>query len=72
MTPAGIEPATFRFVAQNLNHYATAVPCDRLYSRVLMCRRHIPSKSVSESVVSTSRLHGAVPVPGPIADQSAN
>ena len=26
MTPAGIEPATFRFVAQPLNHYATAVP----------------------------------------------
>jgi len=26
MTPAGIEPATFRFVAQRLNHYATAVP----------------------------------------------
>ena len=26
MTPAGIEPATFRFVAQDLNHCATAVP----------------------------------------------
>ena len=26
MTPTGIEPATFRFVAQNLNHCATAVP----------------------------------------------
>jgi len=26
MTPAGIEPATFRFVAQPLNHCATAVP----------------------------------------------
>jgi len=26
MTPAGIEPATFRFVAQHLNHLATAVP----------------------------------------------
>ena len=26
MTPAGIEPATFRFVAQHLNHCATAVP----------------------------------------------
>ena len=24
--PVGIEPATFRFVAQNLNHCATAVP----------------------------------------------
>jgi len=26
MTPAGIEPATFRFVAQHLNHCTTAVP----------------------------------------------
>ena len=26
MIPAGIEPATFRFVAQHLNHCATAVP----------------------------------------------
>ena len=26
MTPAGIEPATFRFVARHLNHCATAVP----------------------------------------------
>jgi len=25
MTPAGIEPATFRFVAQQLNHCVTAV-----------------------------------------------
>ena len=26
LTPAGIEPATYRFVAQFLNHCATAVP----------------------------------------------
>jgi hypothetical protein len=26
MIPSGIEPATFRFVAQYLNHYAIAVP----------------------------------------------
>jgi len=26
MTPSGIEPVTFRFVAQHVNHYATAVP----------------------------------------------
>ena len=26
LTLVGIEPATFRFVAQHINHYATAVP----------------------------------------------
>ena len=26
MTPSGIEPVTFRFLAQRLNHCATAVP----------------------------------------------
>jgi len=26
LTPAGIKPATYRFVAQHLNHCATAVP----------------------------------------------
>jgi hypothetical protein len=34
MTPAGIEPETFRFVAQHLNHCATAVPpkdCMEIY-----------------------------------------
>ena len=31
LTPAGIEPATFRFVAQRLNRCATAVPGLREY-----------------------------------------
>ena len=26
MTPSAIEPVTIRFVAEHLNHYATAVP----------------------------------------------
>ena len=30
MIPSGIEPVTFRFVAQHLNHCATAVPCTSL------------------------------------------
>jgi len=29
MTPAGIEPATFRFVAQQINHCAIAVPASK-------------------------------------------
>jgi len=33
MTPAGIEPANFRFVAQHLNHCATAVPFFSLITR---------------------------------------
>jgi len=36
MTPSGIEPATFRFVAQHLNHCATAVPFLVLYQLVYM------------------------------------
>jgi len=31
MTLAEIEPATFRFVAQHLNHWATAVPDPNMY-----------------------------------------
>jgi len=34
MTPAGIEPATFRFVAQHFNHCATAVPTNMLGSLI--------------------------------------
>jgi len=34
LTPAGIEPATFRFVAQHLNYCATAVP---LYIYIYNC-----------------------------------
>jgi hypothetical protein len=32
MTPSGIEPATFRFVAQSLNHCATAVPQKQVHT----------------------------------------
>jgi len=31
LTPAGIEPAAFRFVAQHLSHCATAVPFIYIY-----------------------------------------
>ena len=33
LTPAGIEPATYRFVAQHLNHRAIVVP-QRTYYRI--------------------------------------
>jgi len=43
LTPAGIEPATFRFVEQHLNHCATAVsPLWR--STRNLTRRSLPSK----------------------------
>ena len=48
LTPAGIEPATFRFVAQHLNHCATAVPNAAVISRIL--REHTES--------SRSQHHG--------------
>jgi hypothetical protein len=32
LTPVGIEPATFGFVAQHLNHCASTVPSEELYS----------------------------------------
>jgi hypothetical protein len=37
MAPSGIEPATFRFVAQYLNHCATAVPHIYIYICVCAC-----------------------------------
>ena len=36
MTPSGIEPATFRFVVQHLNHCATAVPHTTCRDNVLL------------------------------------
>ena len=38
VTPAGIEPATFRFVAQHLNHCATAVPSNNLIIIIVFWR----------------------------------
>jgi len=34
LTPAGIEPTTFRFVAEHLNHCATAVPINRVADKI--------------------------------------
>jgi len=40
MTPAGIEPATSRFVAQHLKHCATAVPLSPVtVSRFILSQR---------------------------------
>ena len=37
MTPAGIEPATFRSVAQHLNHCAAAVPVTNAVQGNVVC-----------------------------------
>ena len=60
MTPSGIEPATFRFVAQHLNHCATAVPKPRFKGCDLRNRKYIQCCSVCQfgstliTVVSTA------------------
>jgi len=41
LTPAGVEPATFRFVAQHLNHSATAVPTIYIYGNVFPFHRDV-------------------------------
>jgi hypothetical protein len=73
MTPSGIEPATFRFVAQYLNHCATisGSPIKLRYRQKNICRGPEGSRSlglpdfqklqlmkvVSLSALSTVRLH---------------
>ena len=45
LTPARIEPATFRFVAQRLNYSATAIPIARYYfsdTSNNLCPRNLP------------------------------
>jgi len=42
LTPAGIEPAIFRFVEQHLNHFATAVPITSVLRIILLsCSFHL-------------------------------
>jgi hypothetical protein len=38
MIPSGIEPATFRFVAQHLNHCATSVPVFKIIWTIIVLR----------------------------------
>jgi len=47
MTPAGIEPAPFRFVAQHINHCATAV----LTFGITSLNNHISFRFPAENAV---------------------
>ena len=42
MTPSGIEPETFRFVAQHLNHCATASIMERYYNKQAVPKQKFP------------------------------
>ena len=51
LTPAGIEPATFRFVAQHLNHCATAVPWVQ-YSSLCNAKASVPTVSSRHMILN--------------------
>ena len=56
LTPAGIEPATFRFVAPHLNHCATAVPTD-YGSRYTKSQKNVSAFRLSKLCVSRAPAH---------------
>jgi len=56
MTPAGIETATFRFVAQYLNHCATAVPDFSFHYIYVSSQQHKYSPSMRHALGQTRLL----------------
>ena len=74
MTPSGIEPATFRFVAQHLKHRATAVPRmlylrDKMNSCSSYSKKHfhvLGSKKYDyEACIILITISKFVPIPPP-------
>jgi len=66
MTPGGIEPATFWFVAQHLNHCATAVPQTQVHivninSRTSNCQYSLFSRN--NPIIRIFYLSGWLSVP---------
>ena len=65
LIPAGIEPATFRFVAQHLNHCATVVPlhlfnmCHYRYTAQYCPWADQPRQTI-RSPVHVSKVHGTL------------
>ena len=58
MTPYGTEPATFRFVAQHLNHCVTAVP--RLFSTFTL---HVQVATLFHFIKLLRRIRNSTPSP---------
>ena len=62
MTPSGIKPATFRFVAQHLNHCATAVPTSNRGTNVKISLKikhlkNLPNLYIINSIYKISLIH---------------
>jgi len=54
MTPSGIEPATFRFVAQHLNHCATAVTVMMLAPRPIL---NLEGREQWRAILGEAKVH---------------
>ena len=52
LTPAGIEPATFRSVAQHINHCATAVPTTKVSTNLKELKPSLRGGGTLDSPVS--------------------
>ena len=59
MTPAGIEPATVRFIAQHLNHCSTAVPLVSIYFSIIYSS-HFQVMRIYETIVLCSAFYKSI------------
>jgi len=62
LTPAGIVPAAFRFVAQHLNHCATAVPtqCVQLYQYCTEIKEDKKDVGASKTSINFSKINSVM------------
>ena len=69
MTQAGIEPATFRFVAQHVNHCDTAVPGTR--STFAICTQTYQRDQTKQHTCKTHAQHFVEKFQGTNADRGS-